>query len=106
MSTFGHIKVTDFVLPYDGDIASFYLARPEFTVEGCEFSMIEHRTDFEIAESGSKTESAQEAKLFRSFSQIVNSGQLNPFWPEVSMKTQLVLDACMRAAQTGEEVEL
>lgn len=104
--TEGHLKIKDFVLPYDGDISNFYMARPEFTVEGCEFSMVENRTDFEVAESGSKTETSQEAKLFRGFAEIVNSGQLDPFWPEVSMKTQLVLDACMRAAQTGEVVEL
>jgi hypothetical protein len=39
--------------------------------------------------------------LFRTFSQLVLSGQLDPRWPQISLLTQRVLDACLRSAREG-----
>lgn len=104
--TEGHIKVTDFVLPYHGNETKFYSARPEFAVNGCDFSMFENRIDYALQESANSAVDAQETKLFRNFSALVNDKQLDPFWPEVSLKTQRILDACMQAAKTGRRVEI
>ncbi|MEL7496282.1 MAG: Gfo/Idh/MocA family oxidoreductase [Planctomycetota bacterium] len=102
--TEGHIKIKDFVLPYSGKSTSFYLARPDFAVDGCDFTMVENRTDFMLDESGNSATDAQETKLFRTFANCVVEGKIDPFWPEASMKTQQILDACMKAATTGETV--
>ncbi len=104
--TEGHLKVKDFVLPYVGKELTFYTARPEFAEVGCEFTMTENRHDFTVAESGNGAPDAQETKLFRKFSSLVNEGRLESCWPEYSLKTQRILDACMQSAKSGEPVEL
>ena len=45
--------------------------------------------------------SAQETNLFRKFSSLALSGQPDPHWPEIALKTQRVLDACLASAQDG-----
>ena len=44
---------------------------------------------------------AQDVNMFRRFAGQVRSGRLNPDWPEWSLKTQLVQDACLRSARQG-----
>jgi hypothetical protein len=39
--------------------------------------------------------------MIRNFAAQVQSGKLNEFWPEVALKTQLVLDACLASARDG-----
>ncbi len=41
--TEGVVSIPDFVLPYQGEQATFSSSRPEFTTVGCDFSMIENR---------------------------------------------------------------
>ncbi|MGH7995876.1 MAG: Gfo/Idh/MocA family protein [Opitutaceae bacterium] len=48
----------------------------------------------------------QATHLYRTFAGLVLSGRRDPFWPEVSWKTQRVLDACLRSAQTGADAAL
>jgi predicted dehydrogenase len=54
---------------------------------------------------GEKSAFAQDAHLFRNFAHQVFSGQLNPDWPQWSLKTQQVLDACLESAQRGSPVK-
>lgn len=42
---------------------------------------------------------AQDTLMIRNFAAQVQSGQLDEFWPEVALKTQLVLDACLASAR-------
>lgn len=44
---------------------------------------------------------AQDTNMIRNFVNQVRSGTLNPEWPEVALKTQLVLDACLNSARSG-----
>lgn len=104
--TEGHVFAQDFVLPYQGETAEFLLARPEFNVEGCDFAMIQNRQDFELQEAGNSAVNAQETNLYRNFAKGVMEGNVDPFWPDASMKTQEVLDACLTSALTGQVVEL
>ena len=104
--TEGHLKVKDFVLPYAGNELHFYTARPEFSEVECEFKMTENRKDYVVSESGHGTTDAQETKLFRKFSSLVNQGTIEPHWPDYSIKTQRILDACMDSAASGKTIEL
>lgn len=104
--TEGHLKVKDFVLPYSGGDTSFYTARPDFVCDGCDFSMFENREDYSFEERGSSAPNSQEANLFRNFANLTFAGSIDPFWPEVSLKTQRVLDACMASIKSGGEVRL
>jgi predicted dehydrogenase len=49
---------------------------------------------------------AQDARMFRNFSDQIFSGKLNDEWPMWAMKTQQVLDACHEAARRGTTVKI
>jgi len=44
---------------------------------------------------------AQQTNLFRTFSNHALSGRLDAFWPEIALKTQQVMDACLESARAG-----
>lgn len=49
----------------------------------------------------------QEVRMFENFSQLALQGQLEDFWPHVSVLTQTVVDACMESlTRNGEEVQI
>ncbi len=83
--TRGGLRVDDFVNSRAGD-------ELEFEING-------HRVT--VAESGSPGPTAQETKLFRHFASQVCSGSLNESWPDIALKTQLVVDACLSSAHAG-----
>jgi predicted dehydrogenase len=49
---------------------------------------------------------AQATNMIRNFSNQVRSGKLNAEWPHSALKTQKVLDACLKAAHSGKVVKL
>ncbi|MGI9515478.1 MAG: Gfo/Idh/MocA family protein [Pirellulaceae bacterium] len=103
----GYVHVNDFVLPYAGDETRFEVSNADFIMDGCDFSMIDHRRTVTVAESGNSTENSEETNLFRNFSELALSGQPDDHWCEISLKTQQVLDACLEAARSSSQtVEL
>jgi predicted dehydrogenase len=96
--TEGHVHIADFVLPYTGGKAKFALARPEFAVTDCDFEMIENREELSLEEPGNSAIHSQETELFRNFSKLVLSGQLDDHWPTIALQTQRVMDACIESA--------
>ena len=103
----GHLKVDDFVLPFPGGKLGYKVANPKFIQEGCIFRKEPNERTVTIEEEGNNAPSAQEAKLFRNFADLALSGTPDSFWPEISLKTQRVLDACLKSARNdGARVEL
>ncbi len=49
---------------------------------------------------------AQDTRMFRNFANQIFSGTLNRDWPFWSLKTQIVLDACLQAGKSGKSVAL
>jgi predicted dehydrogenase len=49
---------------------------------------------------------AQDTWMWRNFAKQVASGKLNKDWPMWSLKTQIVLDACLKAGRTGKPVNI
>ncbi len=99
--TKGNISLNDFVLPWSGSELSFEVNNAVFTATGCEFVMEKHTTIHNIGEYSNNAPDAQEVNLFRTFSALALSGAPDPFWPEVSLKTQIVMDACLESSQNG-----
>jgi predicted dehydrogenase len=95
----GYLDVPDFVLPFFGCEAAFNVNHAVFRPRGCDFNMEHHGTRFAVNEYSNGTPDAQETNMIRTFSQIVTSGQLEPRWGEIALKTQQVLDACMVSAR-------
>jgi len=99
--TRGVVHLSDFVLPLEGTEVAFELHHTDFRVRGCDFRMKDKRRRFTVAEHSHGHASAQECNLFRNFAEQVQSGRLNPLWPEAALKTQIVMSACLDSAQAG-----
>jgi predicted dehydrogenase len=97
--TLGHLEVSDFVLPLAGKESTFRVHKTEFNTVGCEFKMESHSERFTVAEHSHGHATAQEANLFRNFANQVRSGKLDEAWPEMALKTQIVMAACLESAR-------
>lgn len=95
--TEGVLRIQDFVLPYEGDQSVAYSEVCDFQQNGCIFIMKRDQQVLSATEKSNSDPTAQEAKMFARMGQIVASGQLEPSWPDMAMKTQLVMDACREA---------
>jgi len=105
--TKGSIHVADFVLPNHGAEIDFEVSNPAFDVKGCHFNMQDHRRKMAVREHGNSDPNSQEANMFRTFAALALSGRPDESWGGMVLKTQQVLDACLRsAASQGQMVEL
>jgi predicted dehydrogenase len=102
--TKGFVHVSDFVLPFFGDEVRFDVTNSVFEVNGCDFDMQPRTRQVVVPESSNGHASAQEANMFRAFSALVTTGRRDPYWGEVALSTQLVMDACGRSAKEGRTV--
>jgi predicted dehydrogenase len=97
--TKGNLTVPDFVLPnYDSEVA-FEVNNAHFAAEGCQFNMERHTRRVGVREYANNHPNAQETNLFRNFATLALAGKPDSHWPEIALKTQTVLDACMESAR-------
>jgi len=99
--TKGQIFVDDFVLPYFGSETGFSVSQAHFNVEGCNFHMEQRDRRMSVQEYSDSHPTSQESRLFRTFGELVLEGTTDPHWPEITLKTQQVLDACLLSARQG-----
>ena len=100
----GHIRLDDLVLPYPDGKLGFVVGNPRFVADGCNFTMEKHFVEHSVEEAGNNDPSAQETKLFRNFADLALGGSPDPFWPEASLKTQRILDACLESARNDSKL--
>lgn len=100
----GHLRVDDFVLPFTGGKLEFRVSKHKFSQNGCQFTKEKNERVFAVEEEANNGPGAQETKLFRTFANLALSGNPDPFWPEISLQTQKVLDACLASARNGGEL--
>ncbi|MBE2283787.1 MAG: Gfo/Idh/MocA family oxidoreductase [Prosthecobacter sp.] len=100
----GLLQLSDFVLPFSGPQTRFSLTRPNFVVDGCRADMHEGCAVETLDEPSNNAPGSQECGLFRTFSELVLSGKIDPHWPRISLLTQRVLDACLQSANQGSKV--
>ena len=68
--------------------------------------MERNEREYSVEEEANNHPTAQETKLFRKFSELALSGAPDPFWPDISIKTQKILDACLVSARNdGQQIE-
>lgn len=94
----GYLLLTDFVAPFFGSELGFHVNNVAHRVSGCDFNMEPHWRRFAVAEHGNSHPTAQESNMFRTFSELVRRGKLDDSWPELSLKTQRILNACRDSA--------
>ncbi len=97
----GHIQINDFVLPYFGSELTFDVCNAVYDINGCDFNMEPHTRRFAVAEYSNSADHAQETKMIRHFSANVVAQQIEPFWGDIALRTQRVVDACLRSACAG-----
>jgi predicted dehydrogenase len=89
--TKGTLVIPDFVHPFNKHEPSFELNQKEIRVKCCNCR----------GKHGKSLESAQQTNMVRNFSNQVRSGKLNDEWPGGALKTQQVMDACLKSARAG-----
>lgn len=99
--TEGYIHMQDFVLPFYGNNVEFSVNNDSFSGGGCFFNLERHKRTVSLPEHSNNHRTAQETTLFRTFSDLVLSARRDPFWPEVALKTQRVMDALLTSANSG-----
>ena len=100
----GYLSMNDFVLPFKGDALAFETGRMDYQFKGCDASMRPTSRQWKVREHSHSHADAQEVNMVRNFTNQAQSGQLDPFWPEISLKTQRVMDACLKSARAGGRV--
>ena len=93
------MRLNEFVLPFVGNEVEFEASNPNFGVRGCNFQMEPHAQLISVYSNSHAT--PQETNLFRNFADLVLSGRLDPYWPEIALKTQQVMDGCRLSALGG-----
>jgi predicted dehydrogenase len=78
----GCLRIPDFVVPRKGNPVEFELAD-------------------EACVPPTSPELPQEVLMFQHFGERVRSGAQDSQWPEISLKTQQVMDACLESARQG-----
>jgi predicted dehydrogenase len=102
----GYLQLSDFVLPFHGEKLAFDVVNSTFEVKGCDFVLQPGRRRVVVDEFSNSHPTSQESGLFRNFARLALSGHPDPHWPDIAMKTQRVLDACMHSAQSGKTVAI
>jgi predicted dehydrogenase len=95
------LRIDDFVLPTYGCELGFTRSQPAFIADGCDFRMEGHDRRFTVAEYANGQPSAQEANLFRDFSELILSGRRDRRWPDRSLAVQRVMMAALESATNG-----
>jgi len=96
----GLLRLTDFVLPFFGAEAGFETLNSKFVTDGCLFNMEAGGRRWTVPEYSNSHSSAQESNLFRNFAAQIQTGTLNPDWPDFALKTQRVMEQCLAGART------
>jgi predicted dehydrogenase len=105
--TNGLLRIPDFVLPNHGSETSFEVSNPVYRTAGCDFDMDPGTRRITVPEHSHGHPNAQETNLFRNFGNQIRSGRLNEAWPDMAVKTQQVMEACLASARgDGRPVEV
>jgi predicted dehydrogenase len=97
----GWLHIPDFVLPYQGCESAFEVNNAHFDISGCSFRMRSHPRRHAAPEQPDGAPDSQETNMIRNFSKLAISGKPDPFWGDIALKTQQVLDALVRSAHAG-----
>lgn len=99
--TEGYLRIDDFVLPYRGAELAAFVGRDHFMIDNCSFHMENHLERYSVREYDAGENTAQEVRMIRAFADQVLSGTLNDQWPQWTLQTQRVLDACFESSKNG-----
>ncbi len=103
----GYLTVNDFVLPFYEAEASWTHHHHVLEIDNCRWNFRRHDQRNAVAEYPSGEPNAAEVNMVRRLSQLSLDGQLDPLYPDLAFKTQVILDACCRSdAASGQWIDL
>jgi predicted dehydrogenase len=97
----GYITLDDFVLPFYGAELSWQENRHVLEIDNCRWNMRQHAQRSAVVEYASGEVNAQEVKMISAMNRCVLSGNLEPYWHSIALKTQRVMNACRQSADLG-----
>lgn len=100
----GYVSLDDFVLPWMGPEVTWETCQHMFDTDEDRFNMNRHGQRERVREYSHGAPGAQEVTMVRRFAELVARGEPDPHWPEIALKTQRVMDACMQSAAQGGSV--
>jgi len=96
MGAKGSVRLPDFVHPLNSYEPGFEINQTEHRVLAPPGAAIPVDPAV-LGQMGHPT--AQDTRMFQNFASQVRSGKLNETWPEIALKTQVVMDACLASAR-------
>jgi len=93
----GYTTLDDFVLPFYDAEAGWQQHHHVLEIDNCRWNFRRHSQRLAVAEYHSGEPNAPEVKMVRRLAECALSGQLDPRYPELTIKTQQILDACRRS---------
>lgn len=97
----GYITVNDFVLPFYDAEAVWQENSHVLEIDNCRWNFQRHTKTRAVAEYASGEPNSAEVTMVRRMAQCVIDGQLDPSYPELTLKTQRILDSCLRSDIAG-----
>ncbi|QDT06080.1 1,5-anhydro-D-fructose reductase [Rubripirellula lacrimiformis] len=97
----GYLTVDDFVLPLYSGESQWATHHHELAVDNCRWNFSRHTRGASVPEFASGESNSQEVNMVRTMAQIALSGKTDPMYPELTIKTQQILDACRRSDAKG-----
>lgn len=103
----GYLSIDDFVLPFYDAEAKWAHHQHVLDIDNCRWNFRKHTDQKAIAEYPSGEANASEVNMVRRFADCVNSGKIDNFYPDLTLKTQRIIDACRRSdAEGGSLIEV
>ncbi len=99
--TKGYMALQDFVLPFKDQPLTYQVLNSAFEAKGCAFTMNPGLITRTVGEPPNNARGSQESNMIRTFSTAAMAGRPDPHWPEITLKTQRILDACLGSASGG-----
>lgn len=93
----GFMTVDDYVLPFYDAEAAWHEHQHVLEIDNCRWNFRRHTTRRAVAEYAVGEPNAAEVNMVRTFSQNVIDGKVDPSYPELTLKTQKILDACLKS---------
>ena len=100
----GWLHLSDFVIPNYAATAEFTVANDDLVINGCQFDMERHATQYSVREYSNNAASAHETNMFRNFSDTIRSGRADQDWGAIALQTQRIVDALMQSAAEGQAI--
>jgi predicted dehydrogenase len=97
----GYTTLDDFVLPFYDAEASWVQHSHVLEIDNCRWNFRRNSDRRAVAEYASGEANAPEVAMVRRLAECAISGELDPLYPDLTIKTQQILDACRRSDAAG-----